>query len=179
MARKFVSVNVAGVLSSLNAIENEASGATQDLQMELARAGAEKMKELIETRGTGRMWGRTNRMGDFTPTPLPAKVIPYSGKLKSGGGESRVNTGRMRDSIRVKFQRGEQKTLSSFGWIGANGEDEKYFMAQEYGFEAGGFRPDKKVDGMFALRDARLYVSRDLLPRLIRKYQNRIAKGKY
>ena len=152
--------------------------ANQELQIELAEAGRTEMKRLIEERGTrSDPWGYREGSGTFKATPLPAKVNPRSGNLKISGGPSRINTGRMMNAVRVRFERGGSKALSAFGWINAPADDEAYFEAQEYGFEAGGFRPDQEVKGMFALRDARLHVTQEVLPKLVRKYKNRIARG--
>lgn len=180
MARtRFARVDVTNVLRKIEDAGQAASIANQELQIEVARAGQEKMKELIQERGTGsRRWGYRERNGIFKPTPLPAKVKPRSGNLKSSGGRARVNTGRMMDAVRVRFETGGSKAFSAFGWINPPASDEAYFQAQENGFTAGGFRPDQKVEGMFALRDARLYVTKEVLPRLIRKYERRIARGR-
>jgi hypothetical protein len=142
------------------------------LQIEAARAGADKMKELIDTRGTGRVWSRDMRAKEF-----PA---PGVGNLRSSSSPGRVNTGKMRDAVRYRLEVGKSKIISAFGWIDKpTQQDAKYFDAQEYGFYAGGFRKDMNVPGMFALRDARLYVTQQVLPRLYTKYKNRIAGGKY
>lgn len=176
--RRFARVDVTRALGELEAVGKAGRIANQELQIELAEAGRTEMKRLIEERGTGsRRWGYRERSGIFKPTPLPAKVKPRSGNLKSSGGPSRINTGRMMNAVRVRFERGGSKALSAFGWINAPADDEAYFEAQEYGFEAGGFRPDQEVKGMFALRDARLHVTREVLPKLVRKYKNRIARG--
>lgn len=177
---RFSRVDVTGLLKSLESTERLIGQAREDLQIEAARGGAEKMKELIEQRGTGRNpWGYVSKKtGRFVPTPMRAKEIPRRGTLRSGSSPGRVNTGNMRDSVAFRFESGPEKTISAFGWINTTGQDREYFLAQEYGFSAGGFRPNMSVAGMFALRDARLYVTKELLPRLTRKYQNRITRGK-
>ena len=175
--RTFVRVDVTGFLDKMEKSKKTAAVAIKDLQMEAAQAGAEKMKEYIETRGTGnKSWGYFNRKKVFIPKPLPAKVNKRSGSLRSGSHPGRVNTGEMRDSVGVRFERGGVKTIAAFGWIR---NFKQYFEYQEYGFEAGGFRPPQEVRGMFALRDARLFIVQNVLPRLMRKYENRIARGKY
>lgn len=177
----FARVDVTGLLRSLEKTERGLSGAKQELQIEAARGGAEKMKEFIEQRGTGKdPWGYfSEKTGRFRATPMRAKESPRRGTLRSGSRPGRVNTGNMRDSVGFRFESGPKKTISTFGWINVSGQDRVYFEAQEYGFSAGGFRPSMSVSGMFALRDARLYVTQELLPRLIRKYQNRIGRGGY
>jgi hypothetical protein len=178
---RFARVDVTGLLKSLESTARSVGRARQDLQIEAARGGAEKMKEFIEQRGTGKNpWGYVSKKtGQFVATPMRAKESPRSGTLRSGSTPGRVNPGNMRDSVGFRFESGPERTISSFGWINASGQYQEYFLAQEYGFNAGGFRPNMSVPGMFALRDARLYVTKELLPRLIRKYQNRIARGRY
>lgn len=167
---RFARVDVTDVLSALEGVKKAVRQANQDLQIEAAKAGAEKMKEFVETRGTGRMWTSAKR----------AKESPPRGIRRDGSFPGRVNTGNMRDSIGFRFERGEARTISSFGWVNApTNQDKQYFEAQEYGFSAGGFRKEIDVPGMFALRDARLYVSEQLVPRLARKYEKRIARGDY
>ncbi len=177
--RRFARVDVSRTIKSLTKTEVEVNRANETLQMELAEAGKDKMQELIDKRGTGSgQWGY-KRKNTFYPTYLPGKVDPPSGNLKDSGGPSRVNTGRMRNSIRVRFEGRGSVKRAAFGWINPPADDEKYFEAQEYGFTAGGFRPDKEVEGVFALRDARLYVVNEVLPRLIRKIEKRLARGVY
>lgn len=174
--RKFVRVDVDNVLNLVQGTKQQISAARQDLQIELAKAGAEKMKEIIETKGTDNTWLRPKR----------AKESPGSGgpigNFRTGSSPGRVNTGNMRDSVAFRFEGGSQKTISAFGWINSRtgrGEDAEYFVAQDLGFTKGGFRRDIEVTGMFALRDARLFVTQQVLPVLTKKYAKRIARGKY
>lgn len=174
--RKFVRVDVNDVLNLVEGTRRAVTEAKQDLQIEVAKAGAEKMKDFISERGTGNTWLRPKR----------AKESPESGgpigNFRTGSSPGRVNTGNMRDSVAFRFESGSQKTISSFGWINSRtgrGEDAEYFVAQDLGFTKGGFRRDIEVTGMFALRDARLFVTQQLLPRLTNKYAKRIARGKY
>lgn len=165
MARSFVRVDVSGAVSKINRLDRSVRLATQDMQMEVAEAGAAKMREYVQTRGTGRTWTR----------PWLAKESPASGSPRTSSSPGRVNTGKMLKAIRARFERGAQRTIAAFGWID---EKEPYFYAQEYGFSAGGFRPPMPVQGMFALRDARLFAV-NFTKRIAKKYQNRIARGKY
>jgi hypothetical protein len=182
--RKFSRVDVTNILNFVEGTKKAVTAAKQDLQIEAAKAGAEKMKEFINERGTGKdPWGYERESdGVFIRTPMRAKESPRIGSLRSGSTGGRVNTGNMRDSVDFRFESGPERTISSFGWINSKvgrGEDGEYFLAQEYGFQAGGFRAPQNVVGMFALRDARLYVSQQLLPRLAKKYAKRIARGNY
>lgn len=166
-----IDVNVAGAVDALNKLSTEILQASEDMQIELANAGADKMKELIETRGTVRKWNE----------PMYAKEWPSpSGNLREASYPGRVNTGKMRDSVGVRFERGAKRISAVFGWVrGA----EPYFYAQEYGTDATGFRNPSSlagldsIRGMFSLRDARLYVVQTVLPRLSIKYSRRIARG--
>lgn len=170
--RKFVRVDVNDILNLVEGTKRAVTEAKQDLQIEVAKAGAEKMKELINQGGTGNTWLSAKR----------AKESPPSGSFREGSSPGRVNTGNMRDSVAFRFESGSQKTISSFGWINSRtgrGQDGEYFVAQDLGFTEGGFRKDIQVTGMFALRDARLFVTQQLLPKLTNKYAKRIARGKY
>ena len=178
MAKRFVRVDITNALKELEELGKAADQALEDMQIEVANLGRDKMVEYIETRGTGKKWGSVTRSGRFRPEPMPAKLIPLIGKFRSGSYPGRVNTGRMRDAVRVRFERGEKQIRSAFGWIDAPKDDEVYFKAQEYGFSAGGFRKPVPVQGMFALRDARLYVTSQL-PRISEKYKKRLQRGKY
>lgn len=171
MARRFVRVDVTGALNELRKVGENADIALQDMQMEIATMGRDKMRQLIETRGTGKPWTK----------PMRAKERGPIGSLRSGSSPGRVNTGRMRDAVRVRFERGEKQVRSAFGWIDAPADGEKYFRAQEYGMPEGirqGFRKSVDIPGMFALRDARLYVVSQL-PRLTQKYRKRLQAGRY
>lgn len=130
-----------------------------------AKAGETKMKQLIETRGTGRTWSR----------PFYAKQSLKTGTERTASSPGRVNTGRMRDLVSSRVERGAVQTNAVFGWVN---QKEKYFEYQENGFTAGGFRPPVNVPGMFALRDARLYVSQVVLPKLVRQRLSRIGRNK-
>jgi hypothetical protein len=171
MARRFVRVDVTNALRQLGEVSKAADIALEDMQIELAEIGKEKMVEYIETRGTGNRWIK----------PMRAKERGLIGSLRPGSFPGRVNTGRMRDAVRVKLERGNKRVTAGFGWIDAPSGDEKYFRAQEYGMKPNqrqGFRPSVDIPGMFALRDARLYVVR-IMPKIAKKYQNRIAGGGY
>jgi hypothetical protein len=168
--RRFARVDVTDFLSVLEGTKKGVTQARQDLQMEAAKAGADRMREIIETKGTGETWS----------SPKRAKESRPRGFKRQGSFPGRVNTGNMRDSVGFRFESGEKKTISAFGWINnPTDSDKEYFEAQEYGFTAGGFRKEIEVLGMFALRDARLYVSEQVLPRLARKYEKRITRGNY
>lgn len=174
--RKFSRVDVTNILNFVEGTKKAVTAAKQDLQIEAAKAGAEKMKEIISQSGTGNTWS----------SPKRAKESPRGGgpigSYRTGSNPGRVNTGKMRDSVAFRFESGPERTISSFGWINSSvgrGEDGEYFLAQDLGFTAGGFRKDIEVTGMFALRDARLYVAEQLLPRLATKYAKRIARGNY
>lgn len=174
--RKFVRVDVEGLLKSVEGTKQQISTAKEDLQIELAKAGAEKMKELINQGGTGKPWLRPKRAKESPRNGGPI------GSFRTGSSPGRVNTGNMRDSVAFRFEGGSQKTISAFGWINSRigrGEDAEYFVAQDLGFTKGGFRKDIEVTGMFALRDARLFVTQQVLPVLTKKYAKRIARGKY
>lgn len=167
MARRYARFDNA--ILDLQNMANATPAILEEMQIELAEAGAEKMIELVERRGTGKEW----------TSFMKAKEIPASGIERKASFPGRVNTGKMRDAIRARFESGGRKIISSFGWID---NVEPYFYAQEYGTSALGFRkpsgnPAKdNITGMFALRDARKYVV-DISQKVARKYERRIARG--
>jgi len=167
MARSYVNVrvNAEGFFKQLDAGEKMTSLAIQEIQMEAAKAGQDKMKELIETRGVGRMW----------VTPWKGRK---SGAYKQISSPGRIDSGDMLNDVSIRFQGSRATASSAFGWIRRK---EIYYLAQENGMKASrraGARPGMDVPGMFALRDSRLYVVNQVMPRLIRKYAKRIVRGK-
>lgn len=157
---RFARINVQNVENMLDSLVQNAPALAEDLAAEAAREGVDEMKKIINSGGTGNDW----------KTPSLAKEKPPRGNLKDGGGPARVNTGNMRDLIRARAEQGAQRVSASFGWLDALSAQDQYIRAQEYGFRAGGFRPPTPVKGVFALRDARLYVQKQVLPRLAKKY---------
>lgn len=96
--------------------------------------GVTIMKELIETRGTGKTWSSTWFGGDRTAS-MPG----------------RVDTGHMRDSVTknpVKVS-GKGNIYGGFGWLHHRDD---YFAYQEGGFEH--WRTGEYVEGMYAMVDA-------------------------
>ena len=164
---RFARIDIKGIENAFSQLSNNAPQIAEDLALEAAREGAEKMKEIVETSGTGQGWSRE----------FYAKNKPQRGNLKDYSEPGRVNTGNMRDLIRARLERGGERTIAAFGWIDALSSEDQYIRAQEYGFSAGGFRPDQTISGMFARRDARLYVQQRVIPRLIKKYTKRLLRG--
>ncbi len=165
--RKSASIDASDTIRAFSQMGINAPRFMEELVLEAAREGADKMKELVETRGTEEQWSK----------PLRAKEKPPRGRLKDYSYPGRVNTGNMRDLIRARVQSGPKQVQAAFGWIDPLDDDDRYILAQEGGFEKGGFRPDQQVKGMFARRDARLYVQQQVLPRLVRKYTKRFLRG--
>lgn len=169
MAKKRRFVRVDAVLNNIEARKQATPALSQELSMELATAGKEEVQRIIDTSGVGRPW---------KVRPLPAKWDPRRGSDRNISSPGRVNTGQMRDAVRVRFEGGGSRKIAAFGWINAPAEDQQYFLAQDRGFTKGGFRKPVEVRGMFALRDARKYVADELLPKLSQKYVRRIARGR-
>lgn len=162
--RRFARVDVSNALKGFEALGKASQIANSGLQIELAEEGRDKMKELIETGGTGVSWQRSHY----------AKDSEKSGRLRGGSSPGRVNTGNMRDSVSVRFEGQGSKKIGAFGWIR---NFENYFGYQDNGFYH--VLAGRTVQGMHALRDSRRYVVNQVLPKLVRKYSNRLARGKY
>jgi hypothetical protein len=159
--KQFARIEVSKVIRQLEQVGKAAGLAGQDLQMELAEAGRDEMVRLIETRGTNIRWEKKWKGRK-------------SGTYKQISSPGRIDSGDMRDAVGVRFERGAQQTNAAFGWIR---NFENYFGYQDQGFYH--VKANRMVEGMFALRDARQYVRTQVLPRLVKKYENRIRKGIY
>jgi hypothetical protein len=149
-------VDVTKSIKSLDRTKTEISQEIEDLTIEAAKFGAEKMKEYISTRGTGVLWAsawRGRKTGVYKTTSAPG----------------RIDSGDMLNAVGTAIQAGPKESRAAFGWVR---NFEEYFRHQEYGFN---HWIGVRVEGMFALRDARRDVVAEL-PRLAKKYEKRIAK---
>lgn len=99
--------------------------------------GAERMKEMIETRGTGKKW-----VADWSNWP-------HGKSGRDGSYPGRVASGQMRDDVKDNVEVGARKVSGAFGWVDGT---ETYYLAQELGFHHA--ITGSHVDGMHALRDA-------------------------
>lgn len=99
--------------------------------------GSERMRELIETRGTGKRWS-----GDWSRWP-------HGVSGRDGSYPGRVATSKMRDDVIDNVAIDGTRVSGSFGWL--NGT-ETYYLAQELGFRH--HITKSSVEGMYALRDA-------------------------
>lgn len=95
--------------------------------------GEVEMKQMIETRGTGRTWKKA-----------------WSGSSRTASTPGRVDTGEMRDAVEGKIT--ERTTNSVTGQIGWEEGSEAYYAYQDQGFSHR--LAQREVPGMGALRDA-------------------------
>jgi hypothetical protein len=149
-------IDVTRIIGKLDRSQTEISQEVEALTIEAANFGAERMREYIRTRGTNQRWARPWR-GRKT------------GIYKTTSSPGRIDSGDMLNSVKIQIQAGEQQSRAAFGWLY---NFEEYFRHQEYGFN---HWIGVRVEGMFALRDARRDLSNEM-PRLAKKYQNRIVK---
>lgn len=93
--------------------------------------GADDMRQMIMTRGTGRTWSRPGPSG------------------RQGSYPGRVDSGDMLNGVGSSFRRAG-RSEGRFGWLG--GDPKGYYALQE-----GGFQHVSGIDvpGMYALQDAR------------------------
>lgn len=94
--------------------------------------GAAIMKEMIETRGTGKTWSRPGPSG------------------RTGSSPGRVDSGEMRDAVTSYFNPGTAKgnAVGQFGWRTGRKD---YFGLQEGGFQ---HTSGVYVEGMYAMVDS-------------------------
>lgn len=180
---QFARVNVTGILQRPGAIKNIIDEEARLMAEEVAKFGAERMKEYIKQRGTS-----------FSRAAQAAGI---------NKGPGRIRTGNMYNSVDYRVEAGGSRVSGAFGWIR---NFEQYFEYQEMGFRnifiasyagsslrvagsnagrfirAGGpivrknpFGGYKNTPGMFALRDARADVQNEI-PRLAQKYRSRITR---
>jgi len=149
-------VDVTKFTQKLDRVKTEISQEVEDLTIEAASFGAERMREYISTRGTRVPWAnawRGRKTGVYKTTSAPG----------------RIDSGDMLNAVGTAIQAGPRESRATFGWVR---NFEEYFRHQEYGFN---HWIGVRVEGMFALRDARRDVVAEL-PRLAKKYEKRIAK---
>lgn len=97
--------------------------------------GAKLMREMIETRGTGRTW-----------------KYPWNGRHGSYPG--RDDTGHMKNSVSSNTTVSERgRVTGRFGWLGKR---EDYFGFQEGGFEH--VEAGITVEGMYAMQDSADFI---------------------
>lgn len=99
--------------------------------------GADRMVEMIETRGTGKVWA-----ADWSNWPNGTAG-------RDGSYPGRVASGQMRSDVSENVAIDGNRISGSFGWLSGT---QTYYLAQELGFRhhiTGGY-----VDGMHALRDS-------------------------
>lgn len=170
-----VNINLSGIERKTKRIKQIVREEQLKMAQEVAEFGELEMKSNILASGT-----------------------PFSQRARQAGinkGPGRYRTGNMFDSVTSRVQAGPKVIRAAFGWLD---NFEKYFEYQELGFKNkfrgvyteggrlqveggepvveripfGGSRPTK---GMFALRDARLAVVKEI-PRFTSKYAGVIKR---
>jgi len=141
-------------------------------------------------------------IGDFGENEMKAIILTsgtrFSDAARKAGvnkGPGRYRTGRMYKAVSSKVNVSGDNVSAEYGWTG---QLRKYFLYQDQGFRnrfiasytgSGSLRVSggapvirrnpyggyKNTPGMFALRDSRKSVEREL-PRLLKKYRTRITK---
>lgn len=110
---------------------------------ELEDVGADGLLEaqsIVESSGTGSEWSGPFRDRD--------------GTIRSGPGQGRIASGKMLRALEYRIYRGKNVGLD-VGWLHIW---EEYFGAQDEGFEAGGYRANKKIQGMGVIAHMRTYL---------------------
>ncbi len=160
MARKFVRVEIGRFEKQMRDIQESSRVAIGEMQREVAEEGKKKMQEIIMTNGRNAEW----------KGPWKSRK---TGQIRTRSGRSRVDSGDMINAVGIRLE-GTTGTIarSAFGWLR---KFEDYYNYQDEGFDH--WRSGQHIEGMFALRDARLYVVKEVLPGLRKKYQRRINRG--
>lgn len=117
-----------------------------------AEDGAAIMRDMIESRETGRDWG-TDFPGFRNSTP---------GRF--GSHDGRVASGKMRDGVTSSYtESGKGNAVARFGWLDGV---EDYYMYQEGGFRH--YVTGAWIEGMYAMQDSRDWVIGELKARFKR-----------
>lgn len=146
--------NLIGKFDKSNTIVQQEIG---DFTMEVAELGAEVAREIIRTEGRNRTWARPWRS-------------EKTGRVRSGSGPGRIDSGDMLNNIDVQFQRGEKQSRAVFGWVKTY---ENYYKFQEEGFVH--WISGEEIPGMFAIRDSRRIMVNEA-PKIAKKYARKIAR---
>ena len=93
--------------------------------------GEDRMKTMIETRGTGETWSRPSKSG------------------RTGSYPGRVDTGKMIGGVKAEVERNRNSIVGQYGWIDENPE---WHAHQEWGFKHA--ITGKFIRGMRSLRDS-------------------------
>lgn len=155
-------VDASKFLTSLENAPAEIRQEVEDLTIEMAKLGEERVKYYILRRGTNRTWGDGTK-----PSGWWSKKTQ---RYRYGSTSARYDSGDMLRSVGRQVQSGEKQSRAAFGWLY---NFEPYFAYQESGFY--NVLARKPVEGMFAIRDARRDVVNEV-PKLARKYASRIAR---
>jgi hypothetical protein len=165
MTRRYV--DATRFLSSLDRTKTEVSQEVEEMTQEMADLGAERTRYYIRTRGTNKTWGQESEGTRGKPSGWWSKK---TGRYRYGSFSSRFDSGDMLRAVGTQIAAGPRQSRAVFGWV-RNVED--YFRYQEEGFF--NVKARLRVDGMFALRDARKDVVAET-PKIARKYERRIAR---
>lgn len=170
-----ISIDVTALLKKVESAPRIVAEEAEAMAAEMAEFGENEMKAIILTSGT-----------------------PFSDAARRAGinkGPGRYRTGQMYNAVKSRVTRSSTSVRAEYGWIG---KVRKYFVYQDQGFRnrflasygpSGNLkvsqgspiiRPNpnggyKNTEGMFALRDSRKSVEREL-PRLLKKYRARITR---
>lgn len=113
----------------------------------IGKAGEEKIREFVETRGLNRTWKK-----EYTSE--------RSGRRRDGSGSARVDSGMMRDAIASKIDRSGDLVSVAMGWFNPDSDEEYPIQYQEFGFEldiTGEFIP-----GMNSLEDTLIFIQENI-----------------
>lgn len=133
--------------------------AGEQVLSDAAERGAEYVRYLISTRGTGRTWS-----GDWSR-------FPNGWPGRTGSTPGRVASGEMLDAVDSWVSSGgsskDSKTRMAFGFTRAR---QAYFLSQEGGFKHN--ITGESIEGMHAISDANEFIRQqieDELPRFLRR----------
>jgi hypothetical protein len=125
--------------------ETEKNGVSKAAE-KIGKAGEAQIREFVETRGLNNVWRK----------PVMSE---RSGRLRSGSGPGRIDSGQMRDAVTSKINKSGDSTTVAMGWFNPDSDEEWPIQWQESGFE---HENGAQIPGMNSLEDTLLFIKENI-----------------
>jgi hypothetical protein len=126
-------------------VETQKGGASS-AAVKIGKAGEEKIREFVETRGLNKTWRK-------------AYVSERSGKRRTGSGPGRIDSGQMRDAVTSKVSRSGDLVSVAMGWFNPDSDPEMPINFQEHGFV---HENGEDIPGMNSLEDTLIFIKENI-----------------
>ena len=127
-------------------IQERTIGGVSVAAEKIGKAGEEKIREFIETRGLNKTWRK-------------AYTSERSGKTRTSSGPGRIDSGQMRDAVKSKVDRSGDLVSIAMGWFNPDNDAEMPINFQEFGFE---HENGEFIPGMNSLEDTLIFIQENI-----------------